>query len=224
MVDYFLIAAGVMALLAVIVVYRIVKSLLKVLVLALAIGTVLLGAFAFMVVGDYEDIQQRLNTEKNLMMLIDEDKIVTGIIVEGSKTTTADEEQVNSAIEGLKSGEFSDEYFKVVLFNQSITQESRIKQLGIDEELLESGTPDERAQEFSIIVKETLGDPLFFATQYKKGNIQVFEETATFTALKWIPMKTISKLLGKAADKSKEVVKEVPEKKESLLKKAQNLY
>ncbi len=65
---------------------------------------------------------------------------------------------------------------------------------------------DEPDEFFISLAEKAFSEPVFFVSEYKNGNIQVYDETAVFKAVKLLPVSVVKSAAGKAITKVKVAV------------------
>ena len=73
-----------------------------------------------------------------------------------------------------------------------------------------AANPQEKAALFSVILADEIlssGNPLFFFSEFKEGNIAIYPETALFKTVKLIPLSLIENIGKKIFEEGKEKAK-----------------
>lgn len=200
--EYSLIIAIVLAVVVAVVAYRLIQGVLKVAVLAVAVASVALGIAAFLVVMDANDVREGFGSGKNLVIVVDGTTAVFAMELLGSNGSKAinkqDVDEYSKKIAATDYGAIRDGYYKLVIISTKMAEGN--------ETAAKKNYKDEPDEFFVSLAEKAFSDPLFFVSEYKKGNIEVYEETALFRAVKMLPAAAIKSATGKAIKKVKVAV------------------
>ncbi|MAG16266.1 hypothetical protein CMO88_04350 [Candidatus Woesearchaeota archaeon] len=209
MTEYFLIIAVVAFVVVAVVAYKIIHGLLKTLLILIALISIVLGVGAFFVVMDANDLKEKFGSEKNLFLLVHEQEVISALEFDKDEKRMQNQQQIESHTDKLKREDYAGirkGYYKVIVINSAIVEESKIKSKNISSEKLNSEYAEEKAEFFSVVANELFSDPVFLISQYKKGNIEIHEETIMFKIIKVLPTSMIKTIADKAIDKTKSIV------------------
>jgi len=198
------------------------KKLFKLLFYAGIIISLILAANLFFIYQDFTDLRENFGVSEKKVILKDDDKVLTGLIL-GEDTALMADDQLNDYSSYLKNGNYEKilgDSYKLMVFDVGIISnldaeiELGGKTITTDEtiSILKSdiANPQEKAALFSILLADEIlssKNPLFFFSEFKNGNIIIYPETALFKTIKIIPVSFIKDIGEKIFDKTKEKAK-----------------
>jgi len=200
-------------------VWGIFKKLFKLLFYTGIIISLILAANLFFIYQDFKDLRENFGVLEKKVILKDDDKVLTGLIL-GEDTALMTDEQLNDYSSYLKNDNYEKilgDSYKLMVFDvgiisnldteieietQTITQDDAVA-------ILKSKNSDaeEKAALFSILLTDEIlssRNPLFFFSEFKNGNILIYPETALFKTVKFIPLAFIKDVGEKIFEKTKE--------------------
>jgi hypothetical protein len=162
---------------------------------------ILLAINSFFIYQDLMDLKKNFASEPKQVLLVDDNRVLTGLIIDGQDIDVLENSDLNSLAEYIEDQNYEGalgENYKLMVFDISIVENMGEKEilgqaLNQDEirETFETGTSEEKASLFSVLLAEDIlsqKNPLFFFSEYKDGNIVVYPETAIFKTVKFIPL------------------------------------
>jgi len=206
MPDYSLITAVVaflVFLVIAVIAFKIIKGVLKTVVFLIALASIVLGLGAFFVVTDFNDFRENFKESKNLFLIVDGDQVISAMEAEAGEIKAINQQQTDEYSNQLKKGEregLREDYYKIVILRKAVFDDTLVAKLN------EERYPEERAKLLSPEIEKVLSEPLFLIINYKKGDIEVYEETAMFRAIKLLPLSLVSSVVNKAVSKTKSIV------------------
>jgi len=206
MPDYSLITAVVaflVFLVIAVIAFKIIKGVLKTVVFLIALASIVLGLGAFFVVTDFNDFRENFKESKNLFLIVDGDQVISAMEAEAGEIKAINQQQTDEYSNQLKKGEregLREDYYKIVIMRKAVFDDTLVAKLN------EERYPEERAKLLSPEIEKVLSEPLFLIINYKKGDIEVYEETAMFRAIKLLPLSLVSSVVNKAVSKTKSIV------------------
>ncbi len=197
MTEYALIMALILSVIVAVAAYRVIQGFLKVVVVVMAVVSIALGAAAFLVMTDANDFRENLGSGRNLVVVADDDKALFAMELRGSNgSRVINRQEVDEYSKKIAAGDYAavrDGYYKLIIISTAIIEGNGTK-------------PDYSAEGddfFISIAEKVFSDPVFFISEYKKGSIKVYEETALFRALGMMPASLVKSAAGKAIAKAK---------------------
>jgi hypothetical protein len=162
---------------------------------------ILLAINSFFIYQDLMDLKKNFASEPKEVLLVDDNKVLTGLIIEGQNIEILENQDLNRLAKDIEDQNYDGalgENYKLMVFDISIIENMEEKEilgqvLNQDEimETFETGTSEEKASLFSVLLAEDIlsqKNPLFFFSEYKEGNIVIYPETAIFKTVKFIPL------------------------------------
>lgn len=202
-------------------VWGIFKKLAKLMFIAGMIIFLVLGVNLFFIYQDFTDLRENFGTSEKKIILKDENKLLTGLILSG-KTEMMTDEQISEYSTYLQNKEYEkilDDSYKLLVFDYDIISniddpiiidDKTLSKNQIDDILKFGNNAEEKAELFSILLADEIlssKNPLFFFSEFKNENIVIYPETALFKTIKIIPLSLIKDVAGKMIDKTKDTVK-----------------
>ena len=202
-------------------VWGIFKKLFKVLFYAGIIILLLIAASTYFIYKDAMDLKENFGALEKKVILVDGNKVLTGFLLdEGINFLTKSQlNEFSSYLEEKNYEHILGNSYKLMIFDISIIsnldEEIEIKEGTIAKEhaisVLKSGSnSQEKAALFGTILADNIlssKNPLFFFSEFKKGNIVIYPETALFKTAKLIPLAFIKDVGKKMFEKTKEKAK-----------------
>ena len=202
-------------------VWGIFKKLAKLMFIAGMIIFLVLGVNLLFIYQDFTDLRENFGTSEKKVILKDENKLLTGLILSG-KTEMMTDEQISEYSTYLQNKEYEkilDDSYKLLVFDYDIISniddpiiidDKTLSKNQIDDILKFGNNAEEKAELFSILLADEIlnsKNPLFFFSEFKDENIIIYPETALFKTIKIIPLSFIKDVAGKMIDKTKDTVK-----------------
>lgn len=198
-------------------IWGIFKRLLKILFYAGIIIFLLMSANLYFIYQDFKDLRENFSVSEKKVILKDGDEILTGLLL-NEDTNLMSNRQLNEFSLNLKNNNYEKilgDSYKLMIFDveiiSNLDDEIEIEnQIFTREQLvatLKSGNNNEKAALFSVILTDEIlssRNPLFFFSEFKKGNIIIYPETALFKTVKIIPVPFIKDIGKKIFEKTKE--------------------
>ena len=211
MVDYSLVAAVFALIIVAVLAYKIVNSLLKALALVAAVAAIAMGVIALLAVMDFNDFRESFSAEKNLFLIAENGNVLVALELQGNRTGAVNQQETDEYSRLLREGNYAairEGYYKLLILHSGLFGEEEVKGVGnaLPERLRAEKYPEERAKLAAPVVEKIFSDTLFLVVQHKKGNIEVYEETAMFKVLKLTPSALASSAAGRLLGKAKNAV------------------
>jgi len=205
------------------------KRLFKFLFYVGIIIFLLLSVNLLFIYQDFKDLRENFVVLEKKVILKDGNEIITGLML-NEDTRLINNEQLNDYSLNLEDNEYDkilDNSYKLLVFDvdiiskldAEIEHENKII-TGYDAVLIlkNSENQEEKAELFSLILANEIlssKNPLFFFSEFKKGNIIIYPETALFKTIKIIPLPFIKdvgkKIFYKTKEKAKTIIVEESE-------------
>lgn len=184
MPDYALIIALVVFVAVAVVAFKVLQGALKAMAVVAALAAIATGAAGFLVVMDANELERGFQDEKSLFLLSDQDKVLSGLDMQGNGADLIPQQQLEeySAYLGkrdyqsIKAG-----YYKLVVIDVAALPE------GDANAARKAGYLEEKAKYLVAARNRIFSEPLLLVDEYKKGNVLVYEETPLFKAVRLIP-------------------------------------
>ncbi len=202
MTEYALIIAIILSIAVAVAAYRIIHGILRLVLIAVAAASIVLGIAAFFVVMDADDFRDNLGRGKSLVVFVDDASAVFAMELRGQNGSKAlNKQEVDEYSRMIGAGDYASVkggYYKLIVIRTKIGEANGTA----------SGRSyrDEPDEFFVSLAEKAFSNPVFFVSEYKKGNIQVYEETAVFKAVKLLPVSLIKSSAGKAITRVKVAV------------------
>jgi len=171
---------------------RIVKSVIKILFIGTIIVLVLFAGFTYFFVKDVSSFTKGITHDKNIFLLLEGEDVVTGITITGLNITTASSINTNKVNKKYKDKEYDDILdgsYKLFIINESayeVDVELEPVEKIIDEDIEVNSALNAKALAFTQLTIHQLNeDPLFLLKQYRKGSVIIYPETILFKILKF---------------------------------------
>jgi len=212
MVEVSLIIAAVLFVIIALVMYKLIKGIIKTVIVLGAAISIGIAVASFLVIMDANDLQEKFSEEPNLFLLVENSTVISAIEFEGdNEPIIIDQQQVDEFSTNLLEENYDalrSDYYKVIIIDKKILEDNSIEGLDPDlsEKLDEAKYIEDKADLALPILNKTFSDPVFLMIQYKKGNVKVHEETALFKAIELIPTAMIRTVGNAVIDKAKGVV------------------
>ena len=203
-------------------IWGIFKKLFKLLFYAGIIISLLVAANLYFIYQNFQDLRENFAASEKKVILKDDDKVLTGLLM-GQEVDFLADSQLRDYSSSLKNNDYEDilgNSYKLMVFDINIIEhldkEIEIEGFKITTDeaaaTLKSDTSSsqEKAALFSVILADEIlssRNTLFFLSEFKKGNIIIYPETALFKTVKIIPVSFIKDVGEKIFEKGKEKVK-----------------
>lgn len=168
---------------------------------------------------DVMDLKENFGIAEKKVILVDEGRVLTGLLLneETDFLAISQLEEFSSYLKDKNYEKILGDSYKLMIFDLDIV--SNLEEIEIDGEIitndyaisvLKSGSNSrEKAALFGTILTDHIlssNNPLFFFSEFKKGNIMVYPETALFKTVKIIPLAFIKDVGKTMFEKTKEKV------------------
>ncbi len=194
MTEYALIIAIILSIAAAVAAYRIIQGIFRLVLIALAAASIILGVAAFFVVMDANEIRESLGSGKSLVIFVDDEAAVFAMELRGQNGSKAlNKQEVDEYSRMIGAGDYGsvkNGYYKLIVISTKIEESN--------ETASKRSYRDEPEEFFVSLAEKAFSEPVFFLGEYKKGNIRVYDETAVFKAVKLLPVSLIKSAAGKA--------------------------
>lgn len=182
----------------------------------------LIAANIYFVYKDVADLKENFVVETKKVILVDEDEVLTGFLLDGEVNPMTNEQlnDFSSYLEDDNYEEILGTDYKLMIFDVEIISniendiEFEDETISPDESITilksENTENEMKASLFGVILEDEIlssKNPLFFFSEIKKGNIVVYPKTAFFKAAKVIPTTFIKNIGEKILYKTKEKAK-----------------
>lgn len=169
---------------------------------------------------DVMDLKENFGIAEKKVILVDEGRVLTGLLLneETDFLAISQLEEFSSYLKDKNYEKILGDSYKLMIFDLDIV--SNLEEIEIDGEIitndyaisvLKSGSNSrEKAALFGTILADHIlssNNPLFFFSEFKKGNIMVYPETALFKTIKIIPLAFIKDIGKTMFEKTKEKAK-----------------
>ncbi|MBW2980879.1 hypothetical protein KY360_05680 [Candidatus Woesearchaeota archaeon] len=221
---------------AISIIFSLVKSVMKIIFLVLSITTILSVIFGAFVILDLKDFRENFPTGEKKLILEDEGNIIAGLLMKGEEEPIfLSQEQISAYSGYLKEKDFDailGGSYKLMVLNMDIFENPPKDTIEIDDEdltsdflisVLNSEEPKSLMEEeigkgieldetelkgaiFGLMFNEVMQSPIYFFKQYKNGNILIYPETAIFKAIKYIPLGFVKSAMQKVMSKVEEKI------------------
>src|SRR3989344_4134501 len=197
----FIITAAVFLVGAVIAI-KIIKGVVKTAATILGLRALVLALGAVLVIVDAKDFRENFSMEKNAFIAVNEEGLpIAGIEFTGNATRAMNGQQLADYTAELQSGEYGlleNDYYKAFIEHPELLDNT---QAGLFEKIESEQRLTEKAQLAMPALEKTVNNPVFMLLEFKKGNLQVIEESFMFKAIKLIPTGIISTTANKLIQK-----------------------
>ena len=202
MTEYALIIAVIISIAVAVAAYRIIHSIFRLVLIAVAAVCIVLGIAAFFVVMDAKEIKENLSSGKSLIVFVNDTTAVFAMELRGQNGSKAlNKQDVDEYSKLIGAGDYKslkNGYYKLIVISTKVAEGNETVSMRAYE-----GNPDEF---FVSLAERAFSDPVFFVSEYKKGNIKVYDETAVFKAVKLLPVSLTKSSAGKATTRIKVAV------------------
>ena len=209
MAEFILVIAILVLLVVAVVVFKILHSILKLFILFLTVGSIAFGVGAFLVVMDANEFMQSLGEENNLFLIAEDNEVISGIAFAGEESHLINQQQLEEYSENLQTGDYEsikEGYYKVIILDSAIAEDETNFDNELANRLSEEVYAEQKAALFIPILQKTFSDPVFLLIEYKKGNIIIYEETAAFKAIKYVPVSMVKFAADKIIKKTETAI------------------
>ncbi len=192
------------------------KGLLKLIIFFVIVVAVIIGLNAFLVYRDVQDLKGNFADSSKKVILMENGKALTGLVL-NSETRILSQDELIKISESMKSKDTKSALggsYKLIVFdidaiaNLEDTILLEGKNIAKEEALntLRAGSESEKAAIFESLLRNNIfsSDSMFFFSQIKQGNIEVYKDTALFKAAKIMPLSTITAIAKNIFSATKE--------------------
>ena len=201
MADYSIFIPFIIFIVAGFIAFKLLSGIIKLAVLIVSIVIALMAVFGFFVMIDAQQFVKGMENENNLFLFSDEGEAVVGLSVnkeDGSMLVSM--EKLEEYTENLKDEDYAamkGDYFKVIIIDSRVLEKNGTEEgANITEGIMEADG-EKKIELFLEVLKGTFSDPITLLTEYKKGNIIVYEETIMFRTFKFLPTSAINSFAEK---------------------------
>jgi len=213
MTEYSLLIAVALFLVVAVIAYKIIKGLLKTALVLVAVASIVLGAGVFLVYMDANKLKENFGSEKNLFLLVDNNEVLSALEFDGeSDPQIINQQELDEYSRNLREGGYAkilDGYYKLFILDIAILDAEAMEDKKISADVFREGNTDEKAELFASIVSEVFSNTVFLISEYKEGNILVYEETIMFKAIRMVPTALIKTVANKLIDRTKSMVDKI---------------
>lgn len=206
--------------LVLVLIWGVFKKIFKLMFYAGIIISLLLAANLYFIYQDFKDLRENFSISEKKVILKDGGEILTGLLL-NKETSLMTTKQLSDYSSYLKDNDYEKilgNSYKLMVFDIGIISnlddeieiENRIFTKDQLIAKLKSGDNNEKASLFSIILADEIlssKNPLFFFSEFKKGNIIIYPETALFKTVKIIPVELFKDVAKSLFAKTKEKAK-----------------
>jgi|TARA_B100001971_G_scaffold101662_1_gene93729 energy-coupling factor transporter transmembrane protein EcfT len=199
--------------------WAIFKKVFKLLFYVGIIIFLLIAANTYFIYEDVMDLKENFAILEKKVLLVDDKEVVTGLLL-NEETNFLTNEQLEDYSSYLRNEDYEKilgDSYKLMIFDLDIIL--NLDEIEIWDEIvtndyvisaLKSDVDSmEKASLFGVVLANNIlssKNPLFFFSEFKKGNIMVYPETALFKTVKIIPLSFIKDIGKKILYKTKEKV------------------
>ncbi len=202
--------------------WAIFKKVFKLMFYAGLIILLLIAANLYFIYKDVNDLNENFSVLTKKVILVDEDEVLTGFLLNGQVNFITDEqiEEFSSYLAENNYEEILGESYKLMIFDVGIISDLNVDEIEFNDEIItkddaitflkSDADSGEKADLFGTILADHILDsknPLFFFSQFRKGNLVIYPETALFKTVKFIPLTFIKDIGKKMFEKTKETAK-----------------
>ena len=202
MTDYSIFIPLVIFIVIAFIAFKILSGIVKIAVLIFAIATALLAVFGFFVMMDAQQFIKGMENEASLFVFSDDEEAVIALSVsKDNGSMLVSHEQLGEYTENLQEEDYEamkGDYFKVIIIDSGILEENGTEEgREIAEGIREEANDKKKVELFLGALENAFSDPIVLLTEYKKGNIIIYEETIMFKTFKFLPTSTINSFADK---------------------------
>ena len=218
MIEYSLPIAAIVFLAIAVVVFHIVHGVLKAAMLVAAISAVALGISAFLVISDASTLKQNFSNGPNLLILKDGNSVLSAVTIANGTPSLVNQQGQDIITEQLLKHDYAaikENNYKLIIVdvkaldgfgNGTLAIASKEYSKEDVKALLQAGSPELKALAFGTIFEKLISDPVLLIKEYKKGDVEVHEETAVFKAMRVIPLPIIQSAAKEFVQNAKNTV------------------
>ena len=201
--------------------FWIIKKIIKAIFLATAVLAIVLVVTGYFVVQDVNDLQENFQTSPKLILLVDNNTLLTGFASAASAEpiNAGEVEAIRQAVQQQNFKSIPQQYYKTIVYSKEsleslsevnikiadreLTKEQALR-IMLDEQFAAGMSKElfiDDPEEFRIFVFSTIINDYFTGEQSKnfinglqQGTIIIYPETITFKLIKVIPTGLISNL------------------------------
>lgn len=202
MTDYSIFIPLVIFIVIAFIAFKILSGIVKIAVLIFAIATALLAVFGFFVMMDAQQFIKGMENEASLFVFSDDEEAVIALSVsKDNGSMLVSHEQLGEYTENLQEEDYEamkGDYFKVIIIDSGILEENGTEEgREIAEGIRGEANDKKKVELFLGALENAFSDPIVLLTEYKKGNIIIYEETIMFKTFKFLPTSTINSFADK---------------------------
>lgn len=201
--------------------WAIFSKLLKIMFYVGIVIFLLLAVNMFFIYKDVADLKENFGVSTKKVILVDGDNVLTGLLLDGdiSFMTNSQLSEFSSYLEDEDYKKILGDSYKLMVFDVDMMPDLD-EEIGIEGKtiardqaisfLKSDADSREKAALFGNILASNIlssSNPLFFFSEFKKGNIIVYPETALFKTVKIIPVSFIKDIGKKMFEKTKETAR-----------------
>jgi hypothetical protein len=214
MADYSLLIAAIGFIVLAVVIFKIVSSIVKTLLLVTVIGSVVLGIAAFLVITDAQDITEHFAEGPNILLLTDGDQALVALVTSDNVSRLVSKQEVETFSQELAAGNYNairGARYKLIAIDIAViesleegsvrTAESNYSAADV-RQLHSSGRQEEMGEVLTALFAQLFSQPRLLISQYRDGALVVYKEGAAFKALRIFPTLIVSGLPQKLMNKA----------------------
>ncbi len=201
MIEYTLIIAAILAIAAAVVIFNIVKGLVKAALIMAAVASIALAVAAFFVVSDANDLKENFQKGPNLLLVADGNEVMNGVkTAEGSARLVSEQQQkaYSQELEKKDYAAIKEENYKLIIAD--------ISAISSDETRQQLKAPEKNPKVIEAVFTELFSNPISLVKGYKEGKIVIYEETAAFRAIRMLPLAFVKSAAGKLLRSTEEMI------------------
>lgn len=203
MAETFLLVMLALAVVAAIVIFKVVKSVLQGILFVGAVLAILSAVVAVVVVKDAYDFQNNFQSSSKLLLFSADNgtRVTSGMLIKVNESmqplSGADVAQLNEALDRKDYAVMKGGNFKLLILEEDPIISSMPETVDIEDrnmskeavlQQLRTSSVEQRASVLSaLFALQSSKDPLLIISGYKKGDIVIYPETTVFKAVKILP-------------------------------------
>lgn len=178
----------------------------------------LIAINTYFIYQDVMDFKENFGATEKKVLLVDDKEVLTGLLL-NEDTHSMTNQQLQDSSTYLKNKDYEKilgNSYKLMIFDfdiiSGLNDEIELEDRAITKEyavsiLRSDANTNEKADLFGDILTDNIlssKNPLFFFSEFKKGNIMIYPETALFKTVKIIPLSFIKDIGKNMFEKTKE--------------------
>ncbi len=199
MVDTTLLIAVLIFFVGAILIFKIIKGILKALALVVALLVIVLAGLGALVYLDVQDFTEKFGNEPVLFLMIEDEKATAGVEFIAGSEELIPEVQVNRHSLFLKDRDapiLAQDHYKVILVEKSLLLENDISD-GAYNDGLNDEDYNVRNEAFSGAITHAVDSPFLIARNIRDDRLKVVPETIAFKVINFLPESFTSTLTSR---------------------------